>query len=158
MTRHAWGLGALAAALFMAGVVFFAPGWWFVRFTLEVIPSEKSDGADVVIQARRALYPLPFFAQWYAEIKALETTEEDGRVATVVELQCQGSGVGTYTWGETPIAAFRAPVSLWVGADECRLEPGGLYIAEATWRFMALGFERRVTTSSRPFRAGPVSQ
>ncbi len=140
-------VGALIAAVFMLFAVILAPGWVFVRFQLDVVPAEH--GADVVIQTRRGVVPMDFFAFWNAEIFAVS---QEGLMA---DAGCQGFGASTYSWGEGEvIAAFRAPVEVWVGDPDCALEPGKVYLAEATWRFVALGIERRVSARSAPFIAG----
>ena len=138
--------GAALAGMMIAGVVLITPGEAFVQFSLEVV--QGSEGRDVVIQSRKTFIPVNFYAEWDAEIF------EIGDEGVLLPTECKGGGAHSYTWGDgRNIAAFRAPLNVWVGDPDCKLRPGGVYIAEATWKFFALGAERRVTARSPAFIA-----
>lgn len=138
--------GACAAIVFSILCLFLAPGEAFVRFSLQAV----ADGdRTVIIQTRRATLPMSFHGRWSALV--FEVSDHG-----VVGKPCPGAGEAPYTWdGPEPISAFNATVREWLENPGCSLTPGRKYIARATWRFRALGFERSVTTSSGPFLARP---
>jgi hypothetical protein len=135
-------LGALFVVVFGLLFAAVAPGEWFVRFQLAVIP-EPEGPQVIVVQTRSAMLDRPFVAEWHAKVDRLEA---DGRTEI-----CNGGGLSTY---QSPATAFRAPIHQWVGSPACDLQSGETYQVTASWRFRLLGLIPQVTVaSSAPFVA-----
>ena len=143
MMRHVLAaLSGIALALgSILGGVLMAPGEWFVRYELAVVPGP--DAPRVVVQTRRPLMDMTYTAQWVADV--------DRITADGVEGVCHGEGRSVYARDARP---FIAPLPRWVNDPECdaRLRVGQTYQASATWTFHVFGTVKKQTSAvSAPF-------
>jgi hypothetical protein len=144
-SRHHRRALPMAMAL-AAGLIFAAPGNWFVRIeSIQVLPTDQGD--VVVVSARPRWGAGTLDIAWTARIERLPLDATIGPGVTI----CSGNGNATIDGDD--IGPLRMPLSAWVGDPACRPVQGELHVAHAQWRFRLFGLTKSATGHSAAFAA-----
>lgn len=149
VTRRIW-FGLLIAACFFAGALALAPGSWFFRVSLSVLPAQ---GGSLLIVQERSVWPhflSPLTAEWTASVYQLTQTSRK------LVPGCVTPKPFTSRYSNESQRFIATPAE-WVGGSGCNIPPVSdpspppVFEGVSVWSFRVGPFEKSVSASTPPF-------